>query len=244
MALAMCAGCSKMLSISRLPGGNPMAKAYPDMFALAYGTCDRCDKRYCDQCIGSAGGKCPGCGKRLAIEGPPPGETAELPENYKRLLKDLDSGKLTSRKARRSKSSWAKAVPWAIGLVALLAIVSISTTPGSAVQRSARLAMHISAIGALFLLVAPGLGAVLTTIVAAVLAKVMGRSAFVSLRVVWLLMYLGVLVMSPFLAFYARQAWGWSGWSTAYLVAGVVGSALGGLLWMVKIVEDLRKGAR
>jgi len=242
MALAMCAGCSKMLSISRLPGGNPMAKAYPDMFAMAYGSCDRCDKRYCDQCINNAGGKCPGCGKRLAVEGPPPGETAELPENYKRALRDLDSGKLTSKKPR-ARSSWAKAIPWAIGLVALLALISIATTPGSIVQRSSRLSMHISAIVVLLLFVSPGVGAVLTTLVAAMVAKILGRATFVSLRVVWYLAYLGAVLMIPLLAIGAHETWGWSAWPIAYLVAGVVGSTLGGVMWMVKIIGDMRKGA-
>jgi DNA-directed RNA polymerase subunit RPC12/RpoP len=68
MAVAICAKCNKLISISNIPGGNPTAKANPDMWATAYGHCDRCGGTYCDKCIKANMNKCPGCGRQIAIK--------------------------------------------------------------------------------------------------------------------------------------------------------------------------------
>jgi hypothetical protein len=70
MTLILCHQCSKAISMSILPGGNPIARAQPDFFALRYGRCQRCGRVYCDRCITAAGDQCPGCGRPVAIEGP------------------------------------------------------------------------------------------------------------------------------------------------------------------------------
>lgn len=67
MPVAMCAKCEKLISISDIPGGNPFAKGNPEIFALAYGICDRCKAVYCDKCIEANGGKCPKCGQGIKI---------------------------------------------------------------------------------------------------------------------------------------------------------------------------------
>jgi hypothetical protein len=74
MTVAMCKGCRKMISISRVAGGNPIALQQPDVFALRYGRCDACGM-YCGDCLTSGGdptaaqGTCPQCGAKVAIEG-------------------------------------------------------------------------------------------------------------------------------------------------------------------------------
>ena len=68
MPVSMCSKCRKMISISNVPGGNPMAKANPGMWALAYGVCDRCKSIFCDKCIESNAGKCPNCGRKIEVK--------------------------------------------------------------------------------------------------------------------------------------------------------------------------------
>lgn len=67
MTVAICKKCGKLISISNIPGGNPTAKANPDMWATSYGRCDRCGGVYCDKCIKANMNKCPGCGRQIAI---------------------------------------------------------------------------------------------------------------------------------------------------------------------------------
>jgi len=68
MPVSMCAKCGKLISISNIPGGNPVAKANSDLWALEYGRCDRCGGVYCDKCIEENLNKCPGCSCNIKIK--------------------------------------------------------------------------------------------------------------------------------------------------------------------------------
>lgn len=68
MPVSMCAKCRKLISISNIPGGNPVAKANPDLWALEHGRCDRCEGVYCDKCIEENLNKCPGCSRNIKIK--------------------------------------------------------------------------------------------------------------------------------------------------------------------------------
>jgi len=68
MTVAMCSKCNKLISISNIPGGNPIAKANPDLWAMVYGRCDMCGKFYCDKCLEENMSKCPGCGHNIEIK--------------------------------------------------------------------------------------------------------------------------------------------------------------------------------
>lgn len=70
MTIIGCHGCHMCISISIMPGGNPLAKANPDKFTIKYGRCGRCGRTYCDKCIMSKHNKCPGCGRSIEIVGP------------------------------------------------------------------------------------------------------------------------------------------------------------------------------
>jgi hypothetical protein len=84
MAVSMCFKCGKMISISKIPTGNPTAWQNPSVFALYYGSCKSCGM-YCSDCIESAGGRCPNCGKPIEIKGP-----SAIPyEEYKKRRDEL-----------------------------------------------------------------------------------------------------------------------------------------------------------
>lgn len=49
-----------MISVSAIPGGNPVAKAAPEEWALDYGRCTTCNLHWCDRCIAKlAAPECP-----------------------------------------------------------------------------------------------------------------------------------------------------------------------------------------
>jgi len=49
-----------MISVSAIPGGNPVAKAAPEEWALDYGRCTTCNAHWCDRCITKLGApECP-----------------------------------------------------------------------------------------------------------------------------------------------------------------------------------------
>lgn len=71
MAVLMChrAGCDRLLSVSRIPGGNPVAKRDPEHWAVVFWRCDTCRGHYCDRCVKSRlmrAPVCVDCGGRLA----------------------------------------------------------------------------------------------------------------------------------------------------------------------------------
>ena len=67
MAVRSCAGnCERLISISAVAGGNPVALAEPDVWAVDYAECPSCGKTWCDRCQRKLGlDSCPDCGARL-----------------------------------------------------------------------------------------------------------------------------------------------------------------------------------
>lgn len=64
-------GCRRMISVSKAPGGNPVARADPEHFAISFRICQDCHQNYCDRCLAGRGGlfrgpRCTGCGGKLA----------------------------------------------------------------------------------------------------------------------------------------------------------------------------------
>jgi hypothetical protein len=53
MAVMMCArtGCERLLSVSRIRGGNPAAVADPEHWAIVFWRCDTCRAYFCDWCV-------------------------------------------------------------------------------------------------------------------------------------------------------------------------------------------------
>ncbi len=50
MAVMACSGCSRLISISMVPGGNPAALADPEHFSMSRRLCHGCGQQYCDRC--------------------------------------------------------------------------------------------------------------------------------------------------------------------------------------------------
>jgi hypothetical protein len=72
MPVAMCGtdGCGRLISISNIPGGNPVALADPERWATVYMVCGSCGTFFCDRCLKQMGGffkkaKCSKCGGEL-----------------------------------------------------------------------------------------------------------------------------------------------------------------------------------
>lgn len=59
-----------MISISAIPGGNPVAKNDPENWAVNYGRCDTCKAHWCDRCFEKLTPKeCPTCKKPFTLFG-------------------------------------------------------------------------------------------------------------------------------------------------------------------------------
>ena len=69
MPTSSCTKCGRLISISTLPGGNPVALAEPEVWATSYGFCRKCRKYFCDRCC-SVNQHCSQCGKTLEMGGP------------------------------------------------------------------------------------------------------------------------------------------------------------------------------
>lgn len=72
MAVYYCSGwsCPRMISVSTVRGGNPVALRDPEHFAVEYFTCEDCKTMFCDRCGAAKGGlfsrpRCPDCRGRL-----------------------------------------------------------------------------------------------------------------------------------------------------------------------------------
>jgi tetratricopeptide (TPR) repeat protein len=62
--------CERLISVSEVPGGNPVARADPEGFALTFQICVDCHANFCDRCQPDRGGllrkpSCMTCGGRL-----------------------------------------------------------------------------------------------------------------------------------------------------------------------------------
>lgn len=73
MSSSICPKCSRFISLSTLPGGNPVALANPEEWSITYGFCRRCTKYFCDRCC-STSKHCPNCGSALEMGGPLPAD--------------------------------------------------------------------------------------------------------------------------------------------------------------------------
>ncbi|GGW86573.1 hypothetical protein GCM10010320_80190 [Streptomyces caelestis] len=53
MAVMMCSrrGCDRLLSVSRVPGGNPVARSDPEHWAVVFWHCAGCRAYFCDRCV-------------------------------------------------------------------------------------------------------------------------------------------------------------------------------------------------
>jgi hypothetical protein len=60
MTVAICSRCQKLISISLIPGGNPLAASDADNWAATYRQCDTCGQLFCDEC-GDMTPLCPEC---------------------------------------------------------------------------------------------------------------------------------------------------------------------------------------
>lgn len=63
--------CPRMISVSKAPGGNPVALADPAHFAVSFRICLDCQRTYCDRCLPERSGlfrgpRCPSCGGKFA----------------------------------------------------------------------------------------------------------------------------------------------------------------------------------
>ena len=88
MRVVPCSGqtpCSRLVSISQVAGGNPVARENPDAYAVDWTRCT-CGAFTCDRCLAAQGGKCT-CGAAaallsdaekiaIALGGPPPAPEA------------------------------------------------------------------------------------------------------------------------------------------------------------------------
>lgn len=69
MTVIGCATCTRHISISVLPGGNTVALADPERWAIHFGHCVDCGRHFCDRCVDKSK-KCPLCGGRAEMHRP------------------------------------------------------------------------------------------------------------------------------------------------------------------------------
>jgi hypothetical protein len=87
MAVYACSKCSRAISVSILPGGNPIAKADPENWAQSWLHCPDCPALICERCAPPGTEYCPLCYHALqepsrdllfelyfGFKPPPPGE--------------------------------------------------------------------------------------------------------------------------------------------------------------------------
>lgn len=72
MSINICPTCNRLISLSAIPGGNPVGKEEnPDTIAIYYARCEKCGYIHCDRCVEKNNGRCPNCGNKVTIQGPP-----------------------------------------------------------------------------------------------------------------------------------------------------------------------------
>lgn len=258
MPVSFCQSCSRWISISRLPGGNPMAREDPERWATSYATCDVCHHTYCDRCVENAAGKCPGCGKRLEVQKPVDGPAVELPDKYREVLRKIDEQAAAS-KGRRSAPAGPASKPQApassgvkkamrlYAIVALLAIAlgagAWALPAGSAASVAVWWALKLVGVLTVGLVVAPVAGNACVNIIGRAIEKGGGASATYTFLRTMVLGQLALLLASPLFIYHAHYAWGWPGWRVAYVYAGIAGFLIGGVTLAAKVMTSMKKKA-
>jgi hypothetical protein len=69
MTVLGCSSCSRHISVSVYPEGNPVALKDPEHWAVVFGVCDNCGKSFCDRCIGDSR-QCPKCQGTVTMHRP------------------------------------------------------------------------------------------------------------------------------------------------------------------------------
>lgn len=69
MPVLQCAACPRLVSISRVPGGNPVARADPAHWSVLHTRCAGCGACLCDRCAPASARACKACGAALPTEG-------------------------------------------------------------------------------------------------------------------------------------------------------------------------------
>lgn len=69
MPVLECAACPRLISISRVPGGNPVARADPAKWSVLHTRCTGCGAHLCDGCAPASARDCQACGAALPAEG-------------------------------------------------------------------------------------------------------------------------------------------------------------------------------
>lgn len=68
MPVVQCAACPRLVSISRVPGGNPVARADPAKWSVLHTRCVDCGACLCDRCAPASARHCQACGAALPTE--------------------------------------------------------------------------------------------------------------------------------------------------------------------------------
>ena len=108
MTVMACAGfgCDRLISVSRIKGGNPTALADPEHWSVRFTVCADCPASYCDRCVPERPGRfgrrsrrlaCRECGGGLVdgtrlqdVRGRPSPEAIEWAERGIRLAEEGD----------------------------------------------------------------------------------------------------------------------------------------------------------
>lgn len=69
MPVLQCAGCPRLISVSSVPGGNPVAKANPEQWSVVHTRCPGCGVSLCDRCAPASARRCKACGAALPSAG-------------------------------------------------------------------------------------------------------------------------------------------------------------------------------
>lgn len=65
MAVYSCSGCGRHISLSAIPGGNPIANEDPGSWAQNWRICPACSVLFCEICADPGSVRCPKCDGKL-----------------------------------------------------------------------------------------------------------------------------------------------------------------------------------
>src|SRR5262249_46665907 len=78
--VSCCSHCPRLISVSMIAGGHPVALADPETWSLSSRVCDECGALFCDRCAPPELLICPKC--NLVMDTPPPDPS--LPYVYRK----------------------------------------------------------------------------------------------------------------------------------------------------------------